>query len=257
HTALDRGPGADRRNSLPCRACAVRAKPALDVDRRPRYPRLARHRALQPASYRRAAAEARQVLPRAEADPPSLRARAADGSGDGRADDGPDGYAVVAKEPVLARGFDVGGDLRAAWSRGALARDDDHRARLFRVASREAALHALDDPWLDHARGVRASPRSRALEGQRMSTTNEPREDLRARIDAIESGYEFLLAYAAQGRPTDKGPGAGSRVREQLDAMQQALDGLGDVVRSVAASDPHDAATIGAPFFDALDRDAL
>jgi len=90
-----------------------------------------------------------------------------------------------------------------------------------------------------------------------MSTTNEPREDLRARIDAIESGYEFLLAYAAQGRPTDKGPGAGSRVREQLDAMQQALDGLGDVVRSVAASDPHDAATIGAPFFDALDRDAL
>jgi len=90
-----------------------------------------------------------------------------------------------------------------------------------------------------------------------MSTTNGPREELRARIDAIESGYEFMLAYAAQGRPTDKGPGAGSRVREQLEAMQQALDGLGNVVRSVAASDPHDAGTIGAPFFDALDRDAL
>lgn len=89
-----------------------------------------------------------------------------------------------------------------------------------------------------------------------MSATNEPREQLTRRIDAIESGYEFLLAYAAQGRATDKGPGAASRVRDQLDAMQQALDGLGDVVRKAAASDPHGAAAIGAPFFEALDRDA-
>jgi|SRR5690606_2476682 len=90
-----------------------------------------------------------------------------------------------------------------------------------------------------------------------MSATKEPRDELRARIDAIEGGYEFLLAYAAQGRATDKGGGTASRVREQLDAMQQALDGLGNVVRSVAATDPHDAATAGAPLFDALDRDAL
>jgi len=89
-----------------------------------------------------------------------------------------------------------------------------------------------------------------------MSATNEPREELRKRIDAIESGYEFLLAYAAQGRATDKGGGTASRVREHLEAMQQALEGLGNVVRGVAASDPHDAATIGAPFFEALDRDA-
>jgi len=89
-----------------------------------------------------------------------------------------------------------------------------------------------------------------------MSATNEPREELSRRIDAIESGYEFLLAYAAQGRATDKGPGAASRVREHLDAMQQAIDGLGNVVRSVAASDAHDAGTIGVPFFEALDQDA-
>ena len=90
-----------------------------------------------------------------------------------------------------------------------------------------------------------------------MSPTKEPRERLSERIDALETGYEFLLAYAAQGRVTDKGAGAASRIREHLDAMQQALDGLGDAVRSVAATDPQDAGTIGAPFFEALDRDAV
>ena len=42
------------------------------------------------------------------------------------------------------------------------------------------------------------------------STSNEdPRADLAQRIDAIESGYEFLLAYAAQGRASDRGAGSG------------------------------------------------
>jgi hypothetical protein len=51
-------------------------------------------------------------------------------------------------------------------------------------------------------------------------------EDLSRRIDAIEAGYEFLLAYAAQGRLDD----AGSDVRQALTDMAAALDGLGDVV---------------------------
>src|SRR5690606_8095927 len=105
--------------------------------------------------------------------------------------------------------------------------------------------------------GVRASSQPRPLEARRMSATNEPREVLRARIDAIESGYEFLLAYAAQGRATDKGGGTASRVRDHLDTMQQALDGLGNVVRSVAATDPHDAATAGAPLYQEHHRAAL
>ncbi len=40
-------------------------------------------------------------------------------------------------------------------------------------------------------------------------------------IDVIESGYEFLLAYAAQGRDSDDGPG-GSEVRTTLTAMSEA-----------------------------------
>ena len=49
-------------------------------------------------------------------------------------------------------------------------------------------------------------------------------EDLQQRIEAIETGYEFMLAYAAQGRDTDKGAAAGRNVREYLDKMVAALD---------------------------------
>lgn len=40
-------------------------------------------------------------------------------------------------------------------------------------------------------------------------------------IEAIESGYEFLLAYAAQGRESDEGPGGGE-ARSTLNAMAAA-----------------------------------
>jgi hypothetical protein len=89
-----------------------------------------------------------------------------------------------------------------------------------------------------------------------MSASNDPRDDLSRRIDAVESGYEFLLAYAAQGRQTDKGPGAGNKLRDYLSGMEKALDGLASVVRSVAAVDPHGAFDAGGAFFDAIDRDA-
>ena len=41
-------------------------------------------------------------------------------------------------------------------------------------------------------------------------------DDLKERIEAIETGYEFMLAYAAQGRQTDKGAAAGRSVRYRL-----------------------------------------
>lgn len=43
---------------------------------------------------------------------------------------------------------------------------------------------------------------------------------LHAGIETIESGYEFLLAYAAQGRATDDG--SPSEVRETLIRMKEA-----------------------------------
>jgi len=51
-------------------------------------------------------------------------------------------------------------------------------------------------------------------------------DDLKERIEAIETGYEFMLAYAAQGRQTDKGAAAGRNVREYLDKMVAALERL-------------------------------
>ena len=44
---------------------------------------------------------------------------------------------------------------------------------------------------------------------------------LHENIEAVESGYEFLLAYAAQGRESDEGPGGGE-ARKTLDNMAEA-----------------------------------
>jgi len=43
-------------------------------------------------------------------------------------------------------------------------------------------------------------------------------------IDAVESGYEFLLAYAAQGKDTDGG--GASEVRQTLEKLRDAAAGL-------------------------------
>jgi hypothetical protein len=85
-----------------------------------------------------------------------------------------------------------------------------------------------------------------------MTTT----DDLKQRIEAIETGYEFMLAYAAQGRQTDKGAGTGRNVREYLENMVAALDGLGDVVTACAAAADPGLPKKGEAFFAAVDSDA-
>jgi hypothetical protein len=72
---------------------------------------------------------------------------------------------------------------------------------------------------------------------------------LAARIDVIESSYEYLLAYAAQGRQEDRG----TEARPRLVAMYEALGGIAMEARAaLGKGSPYD---IGA-FLDALDRDA-
>ena len=89
-----------------------------------------------------------------------------------------------------------------------------------------------------------------------MTQTTDTRADLEQRIEAVEAGYEFMLAYAAQGRETDKGAGSGRNVREYLERMVAALDGLGATCSACAASvDPKLVQASGA-FFAAVDADA-
>ena len=75
--------------------------------------------------------------------------------------------------------------------------------------------------------------------------------DLNQRLEAIEAGYEFCLAYAAQGRNDD----AGTPLRETLERMFAALDGLAPQLVSGAALDSKYAAS-RREFHDAVKRDA-
>lgn len=52
-------------------------------------------------------------------------------------------------------------------------------------------------------------------------------------IETIESGYEFLLAFAAQGRPASNESGPGPHARPTLDAMHKAM---GNLVKALSGS---------------------
>ncbi|MDA1372158.1 MAG: hypothetical protein O2971_15525 [Proteobacteria bacterium] len=47
--------------------------------------------------------------------------------------------------------------------------------------------------------------------------------DLEASVETIESGYEFLLAYAAQGRPAGAETGPGPHARPTITDMAEAM----------------------------------
>jgi hypothetical protein len=73
--------------------------------------------------------------------------------------------------------------------------------------------------------------------------------ELSRRIDVIERGYEYLLAYAAQGRQNE----TGSEARQTLEGMFGALDGIDQLLTSaVGAVGKGDAAG----FIDAIREDA-
>ena len=84
---------------------------------------------------------------------------------------------------------------------------------------------------------------------------SSPDKDLDKRIDTIEEAYEFFLAYASQGIPSDHPSASSSQIRQYLQRCETALTGLGDVVLAFAdgagsASGPYRA------FAGVIDRDA-
>ncbi|MYC92967.1 MAG: hypothetical protein F4205_03680 [Gemmatimonadetes bacterium] len=94
-------------------------------------------------------------------------------------------------------------------------------------------------------------------------------DDLKRRIDAIEEGYEFFLAYAAQGLTDDSASKAGEQIRSYLRGFEEALDGLpeafqarllegeaGDAAASTAPGGGAGAAEAVTAALDVLRRDA-
>ena len=63
-----------------------------------------------------------------------------------------------------------------------------------------------------------------------MSSTDQ---ELSLQVEAIESAYEFMLAYAAQGREGDKQSPGGSEIEDVLLSLAEALT----VLRKNAAGD--------------------
>ena len=61
-------------------------------------------------------------------------------------------------------------------------------------------------------------------------------EELQRRADAIEGGYELMLAYAAQGLVSDQGAANSSQLRDHLQRFDSALTGLAQVYRDAAAA---------------------
>jgi hypothetical protein len=82
------------------------------------------------------------------------------------------------------------------------------------------------------------------------------RLELERRVEAIEAGYEFMLAYAAQGLPSDAGSSSGSQIREFLNRFDAALTGLADIYRRIVDGEGIPSPPAHHAFLDVLARDA-
>jgi hypothetical protein len=89
-----------------------------------------------------------------------------------------------------------------------------------------------------------------------VSAAEDLTTELHARIDIIEEAYEYFLAYASQGLPSDTVTDTGRQAREQLQRCDTALGGLGGVFtryveqQKLQPTAPYDA------FIAVIDRDA-
>ena len=76
------------------------------------------------------------------------------------------------------------------------------------------------------------------------------------RFEAIEECYEFMLAYAAQGLPSDHGSESGRQVREYLNRAVEALVGLAESCATATRGESLEPGERLPAFLAVLDRDA-
>jgi len=80
--------------------------------------------------------------------------------------------------------------------------------------------------------------------------------DIRERCNTIEECYEFMLAYAAQGLPSDEGSKSGGQVREYLNRAVKAIAGLAENCAAAVKQERWEPAERYYTFFKVLGRDA-
>jgi hypothetical protein len=80
--------------------------------------------------------------------------------------------------------------------------------------------------------------------------------DIRDRCNTIEECYEFMLAYAAQGFPSDEGSKSGGQVREYLNRAVKAIAGLAENCTAAVKQERWEPAERYYTFFKVLGRDA-
>jgi hypothetical protein len=76
------------------------------------------------------------------------------------------------------------------------------------------------------------------------------------RCDAIEECYEFMLAYAGQGLPSDEGSQSGGQLREFLRRAVEALRGMAESCAEAVEEKGLEPAAKYHEFIAILDRDA-
>ena len=80
--------------------------------------------------------------------------------------------------------------------------------------------------------------------------------DIRERCNTIEECYEFMLAYAAQGLPSDESSKSGGQVREYLNRAVKAIAGLAENCTAAVKQERWEPAERYYTFFKVLGRDA-
>ena len=81
-------------------------------------------------------------------------------------------------------------------------------------------------------------------------------EGIRARCDAIEKCYEFMLAYAGQGLGGEEGSASSSEVRANLQSAADAVSGLAEAYAGAVKQQKLEFAERYSAFLAVLERDA-
>ena len=80
--------------------------------------------------------------------------------------------------------------------------------------------------------------------------------ELKDRCARIEEAYEFMLAYAAQGLPTEPGSGTASQIRAMLTVCNNSLTGLAELFTKIVRADKLEPSATYDNFIAVLERDA-